>query len=198
VRKLDTDGFVIAQFCHRTSRSTDPATRVGDPQLHSHCTILNRIRGVDGVWRTLDSRAIYRNVHAAGAVFGATLEAELSGRLGVSWTTPARRVPMREVAGIPTGLIGRFSTRRAAVLETYEALEAQWRAMDGRTPTRAERESMKDEATIRSRLPKARGDVDLHEQWRTQTPDDELTAIATAVGSAMAPSDGGRLPAGSA
>ena len=88
VRKIAGDGFVIAQFRHRSSRSTDPATRVGDPQLHSHCAILNRIRGVDGKWRTLDSRAIYRHAHAAGAVYGAMLERELSERLGVSWVTP--------------------------------------------------------------------------------------------------------------
>ena len=135
VRKVPGEGFIIAQFRHRTSRSTDPATRVGDPQLHSHCAILNRIRGVDGTWRTLDSRAIYRNAHAAGAVYGAVFERELSERLGVSWVTPERRVPMRDIAGIPRSLIARFSTRRAAVLETYEQLEAEWRAIHGRTPT---------------------------------------------------------------
>ena len=122
VRKIDGDGFVIAQFRHRSSRSTDPERRVGDPQLHSHCAILNRIRGVDGKWRTLDSRAIYRHAHAAGAVYGAMLERELSERLGVSWVTPDRRVPMREIAGVPDSLIDQFSTRRAAVLATYERL----------------------------------------------------------------------------
>ena len=39
---------------------------------------MNRIRGADGKWRTLDSRAIYRHAHAAGAVYGATLERELT------------------------------------------------------------------------------------------------------------------------
>jgi conjugative relaxase-like TrwC/TraI family protein len=58
VRRVESGGFVIAQFRHRTARSTVPGERVGDPQLHSHCAILNRVRGVDGVWRTLDSRAI--------------------------------------------------------------------------------------------------------------------------------------------
>src|SRR5215213_4800782 len=143
VRKIASDGFVIAQFRHRSSRSTDPATRVGDPQLHSHCAILNRIRGTDGKWRTLDSRAIYRNTHAAGAVYGATLERELSEALGVSWVTPDRRVPMREIAGIPKSLIERFSTRRAAVLAAYERLEADWFAIHHRTPTRDELASMK-------------------------------------------------------
>ncbi len=37
VRKVAGEGFVIAQFRHRTARSTDPSRRAGDPQLHSHC-----------------------------------------------------------------------------------------------------------------------------------------------------------------
>ena len=197
VRKIAGDGFVIAQFRHRSSRSTDPATRVGDPQLHSHCAILNRIRGVDGTWRTLDSRAIYRHAHAAGAVYGAMLERELSERLGVSWVTPERRVPMREIAGVPEGLIERFSTRRAAVLATYERLEAEWRAIHGRTPTHAEKAGMMDEATTRSRHRKARGDVDLHEQWRAGVTDVELAALGDVTARGVEISDGGRLPAGS-
>ena len=197
VRKIPGDGFVIAQFRHRTSRSTDPATRVGDPQLHSHCAILNRIRGVDGTWRTLDSRAIYRHAHAAGAVYGAILERELSERLGVSWATPQRRVPMREIAGVPQALIKRFSTRRAAVLATYERLEAQWRAIHGRTPSHAEKAGMMDEATTRSRHRKARGDVDLHEQWRADVTDAELAALGNVTAGGVEISDGGRLLAGS-
>src|SRR5215207_3875389 len=177
VRKIAGEGFVIAQFRHRSSRSTDPESRVGDPQLHSHCAILNRVRGVDGVWRTLDSRAIYRHAHAAGAVYGAMLERELSVRLDVSWVTPDRRVPMREIAGTPPSLIEQFSTRRAAVLATYERLEGEWRQVHGRTPTRAERAGMMDEATTRSRHRKAHGDVDLHEQWRSGVSRVELAAL---------------------
>lgn len=74
LRRIDTNGFIVAQFRHRTARSTAPGVRVGDPQLHTHCAILNRIHGADGVWRTLDSKAIYRHAHAAGALYGAVLE----------------------------------------------------------------------------------------------------------------------------
>ena len=197
VRKIAGDGFVIAQFRHRSSRSTDPERRVGDPQLHSHCAILNRIRGVEGTWRTLDSRAIYRHAHVAGAVYGAMLERELSERLGVSWVTPQRRVPMREIAGVPGGLIDQFSTRRAAVLATYQRLEVEWWAMHGRTPTRVEKAGMMDEATTRSRYRKARGDVDLHEQWRAGVTDAELRGFGDVTGRGPEISDGGRLPAGS-
>jgi conjugative relaxase-like TrwC/TraI family protein len=197
VRKVPGEGFIIAQFRHRTSRSTDPVNRVGDPQLHTHCAILNRIRGTDGTWRTLDSRAIYRNAHAAGAVYGAVLERELSQRLGVSWVTPDRRVPMREIAGIPQRLLARFSTRRAAVLETYEQLLAEWRAVHGRTPTHDEAANMKDEATTRSRHRKARGDVEVHGTWRAEVPDDELAALAAVTVRGGEAADGGRLQAGS-
>jgi conjugative relaxase-like TrwC/TraI family protein len=197
VRKIASDGFIIAQFRHRTARSTDPANRVGDPQLHTHCAILNRIRGVDGTWRTLDSRAVYRNAHAAGAVYAASLERELSTTLGVSWVTPDRRVPMREIDGIPASLIERFSTRRAAVLAAYERLEADWFAIHHRTPTRDEVAGMKDEATTRSRHRKSGGDADLFDQWLAEVTDSELTAVTATVRNGGPTSDGGRLEAGS-
>jgi len=50
---VDTEGLVIARFEHRTSRALDP-------QLHSHCLILNKVRDpADGSWRALDGRALY-------------------------------------------------------------------------------------------------------------------------------------------
>ncbi len=48
LRRIESSGFIVAKFRHRTSRSTAPGDRVGDPQLHSHCAILNRVRGADG------------------------------------------------------------------------------------------------------------------------------------------------------
>lgn len=198
VRQIASGGFVIAQFRHRTARSTVPGERVGDPQLHSHCAILNRVRGVDGVWRTLDSRAIYRQAHAAGAVYAAALERSLSERLGVSWETPADRTPMRQIAGIPADLRARFSTRRAAVVATYERLEGEWRAVHGRSPTRAEAARMRDEATLRSRRQKSGETVDLHERWRSAVTLDELAAVDRSVeAGAVRVVDGGRIEAGS-
>ncbi|MEZ5297344.1 MAG: MobF family relaxase [Ilumatobacteraceae bacterium] len=96
VRQIASGGFRdrAVQASHGTVDGA--GERVGDPQLHSHCATLNRARGVDGVWRTLDSRAIYRQAHAAGAVYAAALERLLSERLGVSWETPADRTPMRD------------------------------------------------------------------------------------------------------
>ena len=51
-RWIDAHEFVVAQFLQHDSRDRDP-------QLHVHQAILNRVLCSDGVWRTLDSRAIH-------------------------------------------------------------------------------------------------------------------------------------------
>ena len=105
---------------------------------------------------------------------------------------------MREIAGIDHALIEQFSSRRAAVLATYERLETEWRRIHGRSPTRTERAGMMDEATTRSRQRKAGGDVDLHEQWRTAVTVDQLDQVAAVTRHPAATVvDGGRLDAGS-
>ena len=43
------DGFVAAQFPHRTSR-------LGDPHLHWHVLVANMARGIDGRWTALDGK----------------------------------------------------------------------------------------------------------------------------------------------
>jgi len=51
----DGDGLVASLFLHHLSRD-------GDPQLHVHAAIWNRVQradGADGKWRTLDSRSLH-------------------------------------------------------------------------------------------------------------------------------------------
>ena len=60
----DAHGFVVGSFAQHTSRD-------GDPQLHIHNLILNRVlRERDGAYRTLDSRALHEHRGAAAAVAG--------------------------------------------------------------------------------------------------------------------------------
>lgn len=197
LERIDTNGFVVAAFRHRTARSTSPGVRVGDPQLHTHCAILNRIHGVDGVWRTLDSKAIYRHAHTAGALYGAVLERELTARLGVDWATPTDGpVPMREIVGIPDDVIAKWSSRRRQVLDTYDLRLVEFRNAYGRSPTRDETASLKDAATLESRLPKASGVSDLHTEWRNALTDDEVSAIDTSINRVeSSATTGGRRPA---
>lgn len=178
LRRMPGNGLVVAQFRHRTARSTDPARRVGDPQLHSHCAILNRLQGADGKWRTLDSKAIYHHAHAAGAVYAAELERLLTERLGVAWEAPAERVPMREIVGIPIDVLVRFSTRTRVVVDRLDEMVEDFLAKHGRTPTRAERERMHDQATVKTRHTKGGTHDDLHTRWRAECSRGELLAAA--------------------
>jgi conjugative relaxase-like TrwC/TraI family protein len=200
VRRVQSAGLVVAQFRHRTARSTQPGVRVGDPQIHSHCAILNRLLCEDGTWRTLDGQAIYRHAHAAGALYGSVFELELSRSLGVEWQAPAagERVPMREIVGMPDSVRKQWSSRREQVLATYDRMVDKFRSTEHRSPTTREAFELRSRATVKSRLAKQQGNVELHAEWRNVLSVDELNAIDNLAGSVeLTAITGGRLVAGS-
>ncbi len=101
----------------------DHATsREDDPQVHTHVTLGNLCWGEDGKLGALDSDRFYAGKHAResivkaiSGVYGATLRAELTERLGVGWTKPQGRDGHREVAGVPAKVIKEFSRGRRRV-----------------------------------------------------------------------------------
>ena len=74
--QIDLVGVVAAVFDHWDSRA-------GDPQLHSHVVVLNRAQGVDGKWRTLDSRAVFRSTVALSELYNGVLSDYLTASAGV-------------------------------------------------------------------------------------------------------------------
>jgi len=73
-------GISAAMFDHWDSRE-------GDPQLHTHMLVSNRVQGEDGRWRTIDSRwSLMPAVATAGAYYDGVLMDELSARFGITWT----------------------------------------------------------------------------------------------------------------
>ncbi|MFV0433833.1 MAG: MobF family relaxase [Leucobacter sp.] len=80
VAQAHVRGISAAKFDHWDSRD-------GDPQLHTHMLVSNRVQGEDGRWRTIDSRwALMPAVATAGAYYDGVLMDELSARFGVDWT----------------------------------------------------------------------------------------------------------------
>jgi len=72
-REVVTTGNVIAaSFRHETSRALDP-------QLHSHCVVLNITQRADGEWRAIDARGIFRAQRLANEIYQAELRKELLG-----------------------------------------------------------------------------------------------------------------------
>jgi conjugative relaxase-like TrwC/TraI family protein len=92
VSHLDAEGFIVARVRHRTNCN-------GDPQLHTHCAVDNRVWSpTEDRWRTPDGQALYRQRAGADAVDMAAIEHELTARLGVTFE---RRGDVRELASVP-------------------------------------------------------------------------------------------------
>ncbi len=109
-------------------------SREHDPQLHIHNAFLNRVLGEDGVWRTVDSRALYKFQRAAAAVGERTMEERLTAALGVLVATrPDGKA--REVVGIAQQAMDLISTRRRQVTAKTAELVAAFEARHGRART---------------------------------------------------------------
>jgi conjugative relaxase-like TrwC/TraI family protein len=123
VQHVSGQGLLAVGFDHRTSRE-------GDPLLHTHLVIANRVQGPDGRWTALDGRDLYRHRLAADAIYRTTYQRELSKTLGVEWT-PADRHGNRELRGMPEDLVRTFSKRTGQIEAELDRLAAEGRE---RTP----------------------------------------------------------------
>ena len=116
VQHVAGQGLLAVGFDHRTSRE-------GDPLLHTHLVIANRVQGPDGRWTALDGRDLYRHRLAADAIYRATYQRELSRTLGVEWTA-ADGHGNRELQGVPADLIRSFSKRTSQIDAELDRLGA--------------------------------------------------------------------------
>ena len=107
VQHVSGHGVLAVGFDHRTSRE-------GDPLLHTHLVIANRVQGPDGRWTALDGRDLYRHRLAADAIYRATYQHVLVRTLGVEWTA-ADGHGNRELQGMPEVLVRGFSKRTGQI-----------------------------------------------------------------------------------
>jgi conjugative relaxase-like TrwC/TraI family protein len=123
VQHVSGQGLLAVGFDHRTSRE-------GDPLVHTHLVIANRVQGPDGRWTALDGRDLYRHRLAADAIYRATYQRELSRSLKVEWTA-ADTHGNRELQGMPEALVRGFSKRTDRIDTELDRLVADGRE---RTP----------------------------------------------------------------
>jgi conjugative relaxase-like TrwC/TraI family protein len=124
VQHVSGQGVLAVGFDHRTSRE-------GDPLLHTHLVIANRVQGPDGRWTALDGRDLYRHRLAADAIYRTTYQCELSRTLGVEWTA-ADDHGNRELQGIPEDLVRGFSKRTGQIDAELDRLGADGRELTPR------------------------------------------------------------------
>ena len=131
IEQVKTRGIVASEFTHFD-------TRGGDPDLHSHVLLANKVQGLDGRWLSLDGRAIFQMHQAISARYDAILHDKLTRRMGVEFTAhhpQPGKAPIWEIAGIDRRLIEMFSSRRTLARPVFEQLVAEYVEKNGRQPS---------------------------------------------------------------
>ena len=162
VEQISSGGYAAALFDHRTSRT-------GDPQLHTHALVVNKVRCADGVWRTLDGHEVYHHKKSAGAIYQAALRAELTARLPVVFGSVSEH-GQAEIAGVPDDLLTTWSTRSAAVMADVVPTIAEAEDTLGRRVSATERARIIKTAVLATRPPKETdvAERDLRARWIDQ------------------------------
>ena len=145
--QISTDGFTVAAFTHYTSRE-------GDPQLHTHALVLNKVRCADGTWRTLDGHELYAHKKSAGMIYQAVLRNELHTTLGVRFGEVSKD-GQAEILGIPQALLEKWSKRAQHVNTEAAKAIAEFEATLGRSLTGDERAAVTKTAVLKTRPDKS-------------------------------------------
>ncbi|OZC83464.1 hypothetical protein CH282_16060 [Rhodococcus sp. 06-418-1B] len=174
VAQVDANGLIAAAFTHRDSRA-------GDPNLHTHVAISNKVSTTlpDGTtkWLALDGAALYRNNVPASEVYNTALEAQLRERIGVDFaerpSEDRSKRPVREIVGLDTRLAERWSSRNAAIVVRTAELAREFQAEHHREPTAIEALRLAQRATLETRQAKhePRSHAEQRGGWRAEAID---------------------------
>ncbi|HMI34440.1 MAG TPA: MobF family relaxase, partial [Propionibacteriaceae bacterium] len=167
IRQVNVTGLVAAAFTHRDSRA-------GDPDLHTHVAVANKVQTLDGRWLSIDGRVLFKANVAASETYNTALEQHLRETLGVrfaerSGTDPGKR-PIREILGVDPRLNQRWSTRRAHINIRRGELAIQFQHDHGRPPTPDEALHLAQQATLETRDAKhePRSLIEQRATWRNE------------------------------
>ncbi len=171
VRQVPVRGLIAAAFTHRDSRA-------GDPNLHTHVAISNKVQVAEGLqagqWVALDGRPLHKLAVAASERYNTRLEALLTERLGLRFaerpsTEPGKRA-VREVIGVDERLTSSWSARRAAIDVRRAELSTRFHAEHGRPPGPIEAVKLAQRATLETRQAKhePRTHPEQRALWRAQ------------------------------
>ncbi|TQM63790.1 MobF family relaxase [Humibacillus xanthopallidus] len=175
VRQVDVRGLVATSFTHRDSRA-------GDPDLHTHVAVANKVQTLDGRWLSIDGRVLFKANVSASETYNTALEKRLHADLGLRFTerdtehvqapdtANVRERAVREVVGVDPRLNERWSARRAAVVARRGELAQTFQRDHGRPPTAVESIQLAQQATLETREAKKapRSLAEQRTTWRRQ------------------------------
>jgi conjugative relaxase-like TrwC/TraI family protein len=148
IRQVNVRGLVATAFTHRDSRA-------GDPDLHTHVAVANKVQTLDGRWLSIDGRVLFKANVAVSESYNTALERHLRDALGVRFAerpgTDSAKRPIREIVGVDPRLNHRWSTRRAHINIRRGELAIQFQNDHGRPPTPVEALQLAQQATLETR-----------------------------------------------
>src|SRR5215208_5403186 len=148
IRQVNVRGLLAAAFSHRDSRA-------GDPDLHTHVAVANKVQTLDGRWLSIDGRVLFKANVAASETYNTALEQHLRETLGEQFAerpgTDTAKRPIREIVGVDPQLNERWSTRRARIDIRRGELAIQFQDDHGRPPTPVEALHLAQQATLETR-----------------------------------------------
>ena len=113
-RTVQTGNLIAAVFPHGTSREAEP-------QLHSHCVVMNATQLDNGSWYSFSNDSAIMNKKLLGQIYQNELAVELKK---IGYEVAPREHGQFDIKGYSPELLKTFSTRRAQI----EALMAEWQA----------------------------------------------------------------------
>jgi conjugative relaxase-like TrwC/TraI family protein len=138
--RVQTGNIIAATFRHETSREQDP-------QLHTHCVIINATQLAGGRWQSMANEEVLNNQKLLGEIYQNELAVQLRS-LGYEIEPQGNGV--FECKGYDKPLLELFSTRTQQIEKYIERWEASLKETGGK-PLHAKQ---KKQATLATRLRK--------------------------------------------
>ena len=166
VRQIDTAGGVIGtKFRHWDSRA-------GDPNLHDHVVIANRVQGVDGQWSSIDGRMLYQYGVECSELYNARVQQYVTELTGLQFEARSLngKQPVHEIVGIDDEMVRAFSSRRGEISAALEQVTAQFVEEHGYAPSEKQLIQLAQQATLATRPAKdgVHSLEELHAEWVAQ------------------------------
>ncbi|MGV0351873.1 MobF family relaxase [Corynebacterium guaraldiae] len=179
--QVKTKGFVASEFKHYD-------TRAGDPDLHSHVLVSNKVQTEDGRWLSIDGYTLMKYHQSISHRYDSILNTLLSNEMGYTFTAcdhGVNKEPTWEIDGISQSLMESFSKRRRGAQPVYKRLVEEFVAARGATPNSVEVGRLWQQAILETRDAKREPEslAELRAGWKAEvsardTGAEELAAIA--------------------
>lgn len=165
VRQIDTkSGIIGTKFRHYDSRA-------GDPNLHDHVVIANRVEGADDKWSSIDGRVLYQYGVECSELYNSKVQEYVTQLTGLQFEPRMQNgKPIHEIVGISDETIRTFSSRRGDISAELDKVKAKFVADNGYEPSEKQLIKLAQQATLATRPAKseARSLEDLHTEWVAQ------------------------------